>query len=143
MQLQPFHVLVDALAVPVYATLHYLGRNAGKDYVRLVEPLGDDAAPTYNAVVGNPHVLAYLDIFTHPYVTAYFNAFSIIDRVTFEVSNRMGIRTPYIYSPTQLAVIADADTRIVFLQVEGDSVDDHSVAYGDAASVCCPGYACT
>lgn len=89
MRLQPFRVLVDALAVPVYATLHYLGRGACKDYVRLVEPFGNDAAPTYNAVVGDSHILAYLDILAHPYVTAYLNAFGIIDRVSFEVGNRV------------------------------------------------------
>lgn len=136
MQLHPFHVLVDALAVPVYAAFHDLGRDACKNYVWLIKPFGDNTAPAHDAVVGNPHVLADLDILAHPYVTAYFNAFSIIDRITFEVGNRMGIRTPYVYPPTQLAVIADADMRIVFLQIEGDTVDDHSVAYGDAASVC-------
>ena len=143
MQLQPFRVLVDALAVPVYATLHYLGRGACKDYVRLVEPFGNDAAPTYNAVVGDSHILAYLDILAHPYVTAYLNAFGIIDRVSFEVGNRVGICAPHIHAPAQLAVIADADTRMVFLQIEGDSVDARPVAYGDASSVCSPGYACT
>ena len=51
MQLQPFRVLVDALAVPVYATLHYLGRGACKDYVRLVEPFGNDAARSYEKSV--------------------------------------------------------------------------------------------
>ena len=64
MQLQPFRVLVDALAVPVYTTLHYLGRGACKDYVRLVEPFGNDAAPTYNAVVGDSHILASVS-YTH------------------------------------------------------------------------------
>ena len=82
MALQPFYVLVDALAIPVYTALHDFGRNAGKDYVRLVKLLGDDAAPAHDTVVGYPHVLAYLDILAHPYVAAYLDAFGIIDLFT-------------------------------------------------------------
>ena len=74
--------------------LHHLCRDACQDDVRLVEPLGDDTPPSHNAVVGNAHVLADLDILAHPDMTADLDAFGVIDRPSRgSLLNAVGRRT--------------------------------------------------
>ena len=104
---KPFQIFVDAPPVPIDAALDYLRGNTGNNDIRLVETLCYYAAPTYDAVVRNTRILAYLDILAYPYMPSYFDTVGIVDGSTPKVGYRMRIRTPDIYTPTDLTVISD------------------------------------